>query len=207
MKLESIYVMKSIMPAGYSISINEMSAAEIEANPPKYSEWRGDEIFNFDVEGDDCSPKWCYSAYFEEIKTNSYELEFRRLGNNSKDVRKGVGIKVIMAVMYAIMEFIKKKNPEVLSWSPVKTKTANPVTGQIKNPEGRRDVYDNFAIKSLLPIYVSLEANEWMRKDIYERDYVTKGYPPIPDSLTTASPTQEKKAFLQKIRAGAVAPI
>ena len=104
------------------------------------------------------------------------------------------------AVQYAIMEFIKQRNPDQLIWSPVKTKTVNPVTGRITNPEGRKEVYEIFAIKSLFPLYVSVKANEWIRRDIYDRDYVSKGYPTIPVNMTTSSNSVEKKKLLQNIR-------
>jgi len=180
--------------------INEITSTEIEALPPKDFLWKGDQVFYFNVEGDDCEGKFCYWVFFEDIKKNAYEVEFRRLGNNSKDERKGVGMKVFMAVMYAINQFIKNKNPEFLSWSPAKTKTPNPVTGQIANPEGRKHVYEGFAVKSLFPSYVSVKVNEWIRKDIYQTMFVPKGYPPIPENLTVTSPLQVKKEFLEKIR-------
>ena len=40
-----------------------------------------------------------------------------------------------------------------------------------------------------------------MRRDIYEREYVPKGYPSIPENLTMESSPLEKKKFLQNIRA------
>ena len=181
----------------------EMGISEIEARKPKHSEWSGD-LFYFDVEGDDCSPKYCYFVYFEELsKRNAYEVEFSRLNNKSKDERRGVGNEVFNAVKYAILEFIRKKNPEYLTWSPVKTKVVNPMTGQVTNPEGRRDVYEGFAVRSLFPMYVSVRVNEWMRRDIYDRDYVSSGYPSIPDNMSSAS-LRERKEFLDKIRGGIV---
>ncbi len=179
--------------------ISEMTMDEIALRKPKYSEWRGD-FFYFDVEGDDCSPKWCYFVWFEQLpKSNSYEISFKRM-NETKDERRGVGNQVMGAVQYAIMEFIKQRNPDQLIWSPVKTKTVNPVTGRITNPEGRKEVYEIFAIKSLFPLYVSVKANEWIRRDIYDRDYVSKGYPAIPVNMTTSSNSVEKKKLLQNIR-------
>jgi hypothetical protein len=181
--------------------LSETTIVGTDGGKPKHSEWSRNDLFYFDVEGDDCSPKWCYLVWFEELKSNSYEVEFKRGSNNSKDERRGVGIKVIGAVFYAIGEFIKKNNPDYLIWSPSKTKTANPVTGIITNPEGRRDAYDIFAIKCLFPSYVSVKINQWMRRDIYEREYVPKGYPSIPENLTMESSPLEKKKFLQNIRA------
>ena len=172
-----------------------------DVGKPKYSEWIRNNLFYFDVEGDVCSPNWCYLVYFEELASNAYEVEFRRGSNNSKDERRGVGIQVLGAVFYAIREFIEKNNPDYLKWIPSKTKTPNPVTGEIRNPEGRRDAYDILSIKNIFPEYVSVRINEWMRRDIYERDYVPKGYPSIPENLTIDSSSVKKKQFLQNIRA------
>jgi hypothetical protein len=49
-------------------------------------------------------------------------------------------------------------------------------------------------------MYVSIYVNNWMRRDIYEAFYVPKGYPSIPENLTTSSSSVEKKNFLQSIR-------
>jgi len=181
--------------------LSETTIVRTDVIKPKYSEWSRYNLFYFDVEGDDCSPNICYLVYFEELKSNSYEVEFRRGSNNSKDERRGVGMLVLGAVFYAIDEFVKNNKPDYLIWSPSKTKTANPVTGIITNPNGRRDAYDILAIKVLFPSYVSVKINEWMRKDIYEREYVPKGYPSIPENLTIESSPLEKKKFIQNIRA------
>jgi hypothetical protein len=98
------------------------------------------------------------------------------------------------------MEFIQKNNPYYLTWEPIITRTVNPVTGKVTNPEGRKSVYEIFAIKSLFPLYVSVKLNEWIRKDIYDKQYVAKGFPSIPENLTTESSPLEKKKFLQNIR-------
>jgi hypothetical protein len=177
----------------------EMTGFEAEVKKPPASEWYKDFFFYFDVEGDNCTPKYCYHVYFEPIAKNSYEIEFRRLMNNSKDERRGVGIKVLGAVKYALMEFVKNKNPDLLQWSPAKTKIPNPVTGNVTNPDGRRDAYENFAINNLFPRYVSVKTNQWIRSDIYERDYASKGYPQIPENLNNIA---QKKQFIQQIRMG-----
>jgi len=39
-----------------------------------------------------------------------------------------------------------------------------------------------------------------IRKDIYDKQYVAKGFPSIPENLTTESSPLEKKKFLQNIR-------
>ena len=193
-------------------TISEMSMAEIEARKPKDGEWLKDDVYGFNVEGDECQDyelpidydnfpnklKQCYIVSFSGGSKTS--VSFNRGTRGYNDERRGVGNQVFMGVQYAIMEFIKKRNPNYLKWEPIKTTTSNPVTGAVRNPEGRRDAYEIFAIKSLLPMYVSVNVNEWMRRDIYEAFYVTKGYPSIPENLTTSSSSVEKKNFLQSIR-------
>jgi len=168
---------------------------------PKSCAWGQNNLFYFNVEGDNCGSDWCYSVYFEELLSNEYEVEFRRGSNNSKDENRGGGVEVLGAVCYAIKEFIKIMNPDSLKWSPAKTKTPNRVTGKIRNPEGRRDVYDMYFVKNIFPAYISVKMNEWMRRDIYDRDYVKWGYPSIPDELTIGSSGVDKKQFMQEIRA------
>ena len=189
---------------GYDIPLSDhefiIESLGSDGGKPKQSEWRLNNLFYFNVDGDDCGSEWCYSVHFEELLSNEYEVEFKRGSNNSKDERRGVGVQVLGAVCYAIYEFIKNMNPDSLKWSPAKTKTPNPVTGIIRNPEGRRDVYDMYFVRNIFPEYVSVKMNEWMRREIYERDYVKWGYPSIPDNLTIDSSNVEKKQFIEEIR-------
>jgi hypothetical protein len=116
-------------------------------------------------------------------------------------VRGGFGDKVFDGVRYAILEYIQNNKPEYLSWSPVRTSTPNPVTGKVTNPEGRKSVYEIFAIKSLFPeLYVSAQVNQWMRRDLYDKLVAEKKYPAIPTNLTNQSNPSEKKKMLRKIR-------
>ena len=184
-------------------TISEMSMAELEARKPKDGRWEDSTTFVFNIEGDDCGgsgpmDERCYKVVFNYMGPY-VDVSFKR-NNEYKDERRGFGSQVFMGVQYAIMEFVKKNNPDYLVWNPIKTSTPNPVTGQITNPEGRRDAYEIFAIKSLLPMYVSKEVNVWMRRDIYEKEFVPEGYPPIPEGLSTDSSPLEKKKFLQSIR-------
>ena len=177
-------------------TISEMSVAEVEARKPKDGHWSDDNNFHFNVEGDECGKEYCYKVSIR----NGY-IAFSR-NESYKDVRGGFGVKVFDGVHYAIWEYIKKNNPNYLSWSPVATTVANPVTGKVTNPEGRKAVYEIFAIKSLFPdLYVSVIENQWINRKLYDSDYVAgKKYPPVPEGLTNDSSPSEKKKFLQELR-------
>jgi len=179
-------------------TISEMSLAELEARKPKDGHWLSPSQYQFNIEGDDCGNKFCYDVFFggDSLKTT---ISFKR-ASNYKDERLGFGNEVFNGVQYAIMEFIRNKNPSYLTWQPIITRAVNPVTGKVTNPEGRKSAYEIFAIKSLFPLYVSVKMNEWIRKDIYDKQYVAKGFPSIPENLTTESSPLEKKKFLQTIR-------
>jgi hypothetical protein len=179
-------------------SISEMSITELETRKPKDGNWLSPSQYQFNVEGDNCGNEFCYDVFFggDSLKTT---ISFKR-ASKYKDERLGFGNQVFNGVQYAMMEFIQKNNPYYLTWEPIITRTVNPVTGKVTNPEGRKSVYEIFAIKSLFPLYVSVKLNEWIRKDIYDKQYVAKGFPSIPENLTTESSPLEKKKFLQNIR-------
>jgi len=178
-------------------TISEMSATEVEARKPKDGEWLDQNHYGFNVEGDDCessSDKYCYI-----VSIFSGDISFKR-NNSYNDVRGGFGDKVFDGVRYAILEYIKKNNPEKLSWIPIPNTTPNPVTGII-DFEARKSAYEIFAIKSLFPdFYVSTKVNNWMRRDLYDKLVAEKGYPAIPTTLTNQSKSIQKKKMLQEIR-------
>jgi len=183
-------------------TMSEMNMTELETRKPKDGHWENDTTYAFNVEGDDCGLANCYIVDF--LGFPETKISFNRRSGSEKymDERRGLGNEVFIGVQYAIMEFIKNKNPSSLAWLPIKTQVANPVTGKITNPEGRRDAYEIMALKSLFPdLYVSTKMNLWIRRDIYDKDYVQKqGYPEIPQGLTNASNPSEKKKILAKIR-------
>ena len=198
-------------------TISEMSMAELETRKPKDGRWENDNTYVFNVEGDDsfetlvrCGFPHCYVVNFSRQDDHTF-ISFNRRGRGReyKDERRGFGNQVFIGVQYAIMEFVKKNNPSSLAWSPIKTQAANPVTGKITNPEGRRDAYEIMALKSLFPdLYVSTEMNRWIRRDIYDKEYVQKqGFPEIPQGLTNASNPSEKKKILAKIRSKLTNPL
>lgn len=180
----------------------ERSVAEVESNPPKDGAWLDNNIFGFNVEGDE-----------DGLRENErrYKVSFGRLPNttisfsrNSSygDHRGNFGPKVFDGVFYAIWEFIKKNNPRSIGWAPIQKTSVNPVKGTVTNPAAREKAYEIFSIKSLFPdYYVSIQPNQWISRSVYDKEYVPKGYPAIPEGLTMDSNPGAKKKFLEMMRA------
>ena len=179
-------------------AIYEVTAAEVESLQPKDGRWIDNNRYLFNVEGDNCGTKEnpCYSI----IITDTGGVAFTRDGTY-KDNNAGFGPRVFEAVHYAIWEFIKKNKPSKLNWASNLKSSENKITGTIHNPQARQKVYEIFAFKSLFPdLYVSPQTNLWIRRDIYENDYVPKGYPAIPQNITTNSDIKSKRELLNQIR-------
>jgi hypothetical protein len=179
-------------------AIYEMSITSVESLQPKDGKWIQYNTYVFNVEGDNCGTKDqpCYTVL---IKDNG-SVVFDR-SNSVADNNAGFGPRVFEGVHYAIWEYIKKNKPSKLTWTPVSKTSINKRTGKIENPEARGKAYEIFAFKSLFPdLYISPQQNLWVRRDIYEKDYVQKGYPAIPENITTNSDIKSKRELLNQIR-------
>lgn len=184
----------------------EMTAEEAESIRPKDGVWTSGNRYDFNVEGDDGSDCYMgnsqpiYSVTFgsggDEI-TSPVSIAFFRCGG-IKDVGKGFQKPVFDAVQKAIYEYIKKNNPASLSWTPVGKSKRDP-DAKVKNPEARKYVYDLLSKRSLFPQkYVSLNIDQWIRRDLYDKYLVPQGFPPI--TLTDKSSLKEKNTELEKLR-------
>ena len=179
-------------------AIYEMSVTEVESLQPKDGKWYNKNTYAFNVEGDECGTKDqpCYTVTIGDDGAVAFQRSKSYSDNNA-----GFGPRVFEGVHYAIWEYVKKNNPEHLSWAPVSKTSVNKRTGKVENPEARKKVYEIFALKSLFPdLYLSPTKNFWVRRDIYEKTYVERGYPAIPENLTTNSDIKSKKEFLNQIR-------
>lgn len=160
--------------------------------------------YYFNVPGDNCrgyNGKPCYTVGFGGNPASSVSISFSRDGSYS-DQNTGHGTEVFKSVLKAVGEYIKALKPAALQWSPVSKTTTNPVAGKIINADARKNIYDKWSIRHLFPNkYVGL-ANKWIRRDIYDSDYVTKGFPPVPTEISADSPPGTKAKALEDMRVG-----
>lgn len=157
--------------------------------------------YKFNVPGDDCgtthSP--CYAVSISGSPTNPVSIAFSRGGSYS-DQHRGVGMTVFKGVLKALSEYITTLKPAGLSWSAVQKSVPNPHTGKIVNPEARAHVYEGWAVRNLFPEkYVGMQG-QWIRRDLYDSQYVTTGYPPVPEGISGDSSSGEKTAALEKMK-------
>ena len=158
--------------------ICERSAQEIKAMPaPKDGRWLGNNNYVFNIEGDDCvddmgnrRSSHCYNVKFDAYG-NGVSISFDRVGSYG-DQNLGLGQQVFDGVRKAVSEYIAKNKPELLKWSPILSK---------EGKESRSKAYEIWSVKALWPeLYVSPSVNLWMRRDVYDKQYVPSGYPPVP---------------------------
>jgi hypothetical protein len=116
------------------------------------------------------------------------------------DTHKGVGMEVFKGVLKALSEYITAKKPAKLYWSAVSKSVPNPVSGKISNPEARAHVYEAWAVRHLFPEkYIGMDG-QWLRRDIYDKEWVPNGYPPVPEDLKDSSPPGEKRRVLEDLQ-------
>lgn len=154
-------------------------------------------VYRFNVSGDQCGTESrpCYQVNVSGTPESGVSISFSRNGSYS-DEHRGVGMEVFKGVLKALSEYIQTLKPSRLSWSAVTKSVPNPHTGKITNPEARAHVYEAWALRHLFPEkYVGM-SGQWLRRDIYDREYVPNGYPPVPEGLTDSShPTEKRKAM------------
>jgi hypothetical protein len=159
--------------------------------------------YRFNVDGDACGTPQapCYHVNISGDGTNGVSISFSRNGSYS-DENKGVGMAVFRGVLKALGEYVNVVKPAKMMWSPVTKSVPNKVTGTIINPDARASVYDGWAIRHLFPDkYVGMK-NNWIRRDIYDSEYIPNGYPPIPEGITQGSSAKEKSQALEALRTG-----
>lgn len=182
----------------------------VEDHQPKDGKWdspigpgTGSAKYRFNVDGDACGTPQapCYQVNISGDGSNGVSISFSRQGSYS-DENKGVGMSVFRGVLKALGEYVTVVKPAKMMWSPVTKSVPNKVTGTIINPDARASVYDGWAIRHLFPDkYVGMK-NNWIRRDIYDSEYIPNGYPPIPDTISAESSAKEKSQALEALRTG-----
>lgn len=163
----------------------------------------------FNVPGDTCGiddPETlrknpCYEVNISNID-GKISVAFKNKLTMYKDVDvptvdgRNVGDATIKGVLKAVGEYITTVNPSSISWTPVGKYKINKKTGEVTNPEARKVVYEYWALKNLFPDkYVGM-GNNWIRRDVYDKEYVTTGYPEVPENLHIDSgPGTKRKAY------------
>lgn len=159
--------------------------------------------FQFNVEGDDnCSLERCYAVNIsgdDHDPFHGVSIAFTR-DNRYDDQRLGFGPKVFDGIRKAIFDYIKARNPASLSWSPIQ-RTSRPGEGKANTPEARKNAYEIWSLKALWPhLYVSFHENHWIRRDLYDKHFVPKGYPPVPEDIDKDTAPGIKRKALRAFR-------
>lgn len=177
-------------------SENKLNELFENPQPPKNGHWIFDHSnraeYGYDTDKDPCPKSPCHIVYF--IKQHGgVTIGFKPAhSRHEQDERlQFAQYDVGNAVMYATKEYIEKHNPTFIAWSPTRK------TRSDRNPEARRKIYAIAIQRALFPQYVPADPqspdhpSRWVRRDIYEKEFASKGYPSTIDS--------DKKDTLNKI--------
>lgn len=190
------------------MQLEVFDANSIQQHQPKDGRWEppldkpsGSYSFYFNVPGDNCGTpaEPCYTVYIENTEYGA-SVSFAR-NDSIEDSNKGVANEVFMSVLKALSEFIDAKHPVELGWISVTKTKINPITGELTNPNAREHIYEKWALRNLFPDrYVPIDSSNWVRRDIYDSNYVRSlGYPPVPKGVTGSSSLSQKKIAYNKM--------
>lgn len=158
-------------------------------------------VYKFNVPGDDCGTKNipCYSVNIYGNPTENVSISWKRK-DSYEDQYLGVGKIVFKGVLSALKEYILAKNPAKISWTAISKSTPHPETGKITNPQARAHVYDGWAVRHIFPDkYIGLDG-KWIRRDLYDKEYVDNGYPPVPEEVNADSSSRDKIHALEQMK-------
>lgn len=182
----------------------------VESHQPMDGQWDEDgDTYRFNVPGDDCNTcsctrgkdgvGRCYSLEIGGTPESGISIAFYR-GGSTSDAHKGVGMDVFKGILRGLSDYISTHKPAKIYWSAVRKSSPNPFRKQIVNPEARAHVYEGWAVRHLFPEkYIGMQGN-WIRRDIYDKEYVPNGYPPVPAGLTDNSNPSEKRQALEDMK-------
>jgi hypothetical protein len=152
--------------------------------------------FEFNIDEDPCGSQTvpCYSVTMGK-SGNGWSFAFQRKGTYESASATG-GAKLqgtgadnprIAGILYAYGKFIKEKSPREMRWMPTTT--------------SRSHLYDRWMNSNLFPDrYVKIDEDKWVRRDVYDQEYVPTGYPKVPSDITMDSPARAKKEALKKMQ-------
>ena len=157
--------------------------------------------YHFDVSKDmDCQEHPCYAVFISSMG-NGVSVSFKKRGERYEDTGVGAPMEVGNAVTYAVGEFIRNHQPQMLTWAAVGKTRAN-----AKNTGARKQIYAKWMASNFFPEYIPGDTDDpvnsqiWIRKDYYEKEYASRGYPPVPEAgHDPRSKRQAHKAFVQSI--------
>jgi hypothetical protein len=174
-------------------------------------EWdSGRSNFYFNVPGDNCPESRriypggrCYKVHI--YGGDSVSIAFDR-GGSYQDADAGAAFNAIRIILAAIGVYLEEKKPSKISWSAVSKSKANKVTGQMQNPDARASIYERWAKRHLFPDkYVPLNRDHWISREKYDNEYVSNGYPAIPQTINLQSSDREKTIVIKDLKEKAAA--
>lgn len=190
------------------VELERLIAEGVEDHQPADARWDrplsdsdSGNVYRFNVSGDDCGTESrpCYQVNVSGTPANGVSISFSRNGSYS-DEHRGVGMEVFKGVLKGLSEYVQTLKPSRLSWSAVTKSVPNPHTGKIVNPEARAHVYEAWALRYLFPDKYIGMSGQWLRRDIYDSEYVPNGYPPVPEGLDGSSSSTAKRKALEEMQ-------
>lgn len=158
-------------------------------------------IFRFNVIGDGCTDNsnvddpcdcetvngisTCYKVVFDGHPEDGVKVSFTR-GNEIRDIRaiyvkNGqrtlVGANVFTGVQMALKEYMKALDPISIQWV---------ISAAIDSSRGelRDNVYNTWFSKNLFPHKLVGIQGYWVKREIYDSEFVSNGFPKVPEIVT-----------------------
>lgn len=133
----------------------------------------------------------CYSLNISNSGGDiSISFKHEYTGYTDRFGEGGKGREVMNSVLHGLSQYLERHKPKTMSWSAVSKSRAGAV-----NPQARGKVYAMWATKNLYPDqYVPIRNDYWVRRDVYDREYVPRGYP-SPNEFP-GSPLKSAREFM-----------
>ena len=187
------------------VVIEAFGQEEIEAHKPMDGKWHPpldqenqDHNLFFNAPSDphkDCNGKPCYrlmvNCDYSGGADDGVNIGFKHAVSyyndrfdadataDEKALQQKIGKEVMMSVLYGVGEYIKKWRPMKLRWGAIEKSRLGAT-----NSDARKKVYKLWAKKNLFPkYYIPIDDQEWVRRDAYEKHYVSAGFPTIPGNI------------------------
>lgn len=138
-----------------------------------------DAVLFFDVKGSKCQNSPCHMIYFVSKGDGGVSIGFKPRDGNYDDRGQFDQNEIGNAVTYAVDVYINSRHPEYITWMPSQK------TSTDRNKDARKKIYAIGMQRRWFPKYVPVDNSDpdypsvWARRDIYEKHYISKGYPDL----------------------------